>query len=194
MSLTGLWRGWILQALGLLPKFLIFLNDQLLFPCLLKLNWHPIPFSTSTSVYWEIKIISKGRKAHIFHILCFYQKVFPGNQITHHCPIAPFWCVIVASTVTALPFSSPLPSPPCSHHDSSPMLMNLPGYLLPVMCCLRSSYWISFFYLKYTITVFYSSPKSHTSMSWFIYSIIFTSLYYCFMFILFLLLLVLWNF
>ena len=40
MSLTELWRGWILWALGFLPKFLIFLNDQRLFPCLLTLNWH----------------------------------------------------------------------------------------------------------------------------------------------------------
>lgn len=90
LSLTGLWRHWILWAPGLLPKFLIFLNEQPVFPYWLKLNWYSVPCLTIPCAYWGTKIISKGRHT-FFHVLWFYQKGFLGDQITYcPCLIVPF--------------------------------------------------------------------------------------------------------
>lgn len=157
LSLTGLWRGWILGAPGLLPKFLVFLNDRPLSPYWLKLHWYPVPCLTTPCAYWEIKIVSEGRHT-IFISSDFIRKI--SQEISSLTTVAGrlsdvlFWLPQLHVSIF-LPSVIPHACPPWFHPHSN----ELAAYPLPIECGLKSLHWPGFFCPKHAVILFYSSPN-----------------------------------
>lgn len=121
------------------------------------------------------------RKAHLFSCPLILSEGFPRRS-DHLLPLSHRAFLMCCCYSHGDPFSIFL-----SSHGPTRIpfpLRNFPAYPLLTKCCL-SLHWIGFFGPEHTIMLFYPSLKSHTSGSWFMYNITFTSLCYCFMFILF---------